>query len=219
MSQTTNTIKTNKAIKLFKSHKEEVQMICKAMETKNGELTNQKEWNLFYNQYNRFIFAIANKIMHDEDDAEDITQEIFIKCIEEFSKYDQNKPFKPWLASVVKNHCINKIKEKISKKTHYVGIINLEENTSQNEEDIMYFNAVDTKTKSPFEEASSKETQKNMNKIVNKLKPEFQQVIRMKYYEGLSYEQVAKKIGVPIGTVMSRLYNAKKKLKQFYDKF
>jgi RNA polymerase sigma-70 factor (ECF subfamily) len=214
MSQTTSTIKKNAAITPFKSHAEELQMICAAMKNQG---TDEQAWNTFYDQYNRFVFAIANKYMCNEDDAEDITQEIFVKCIEEFAKYNQEKPFKPWLSQVIKNHCLNALKQKASKKTHYVGAITLEDFNHQSEEDILYFNAIDAKAKSPVDEAMQKELQKSIETLISKMKPDFIEVIKMKYYEGMSYEQMAKAINVPTGTVMSRLYNAKKKLKELYD--
>lgn len=213
-----NQEKTIKVVK-FKSHPQELKFINEALiKNKNGQILNEEKYSKFYEQYHKFVFSIAYKITKDPQEAEDIVHDVFIKCVDEYRQYDQEKRFKPWLGAITKNHSINEMKKKSSRPTHYVGIIHESDynhnNNNATEDDLSYFNAVDEKIKTPYENAKNKEKRQIINKSLEKLKEEFKEVIKLKYFEGLQYEEIAEKINVPIGTVMSRIYNAKRKLKE-----
>jgi RNA polymerase sigma-70 factor (ECF subfamily) len=215
MSTTNVTSNSRTAIISFNSHEQELDLLNKAMRLEDGKIVDETSWDIFYHQYYRFVFTIANKLMHNEDEAEDITQEVFIKCVEKFEQYDQTKPFKPWLSSITKNHCINEMKRKFAKPTHYVGSISADDCFTQ-EEDAIYFNAIDTTMQSPVEQAIFSEDRAIIDTLLGQMKPEFRAVIELKHFDGLTYEQMAKKLETPIGTIMSRLFNARKKMKELY---
>ena len=77
-----NPLTNNNRILVLENRQQEINLINAAMKTdKQGNIINQEEYAIFYNQYNRFVSSIANKILHDEDEAEDVTHEILIKLI------------------------------------------------------------------------------------------------------------------------------------------
>lgn len=211
---TNSNLQEPKAI-ILENKQEELKLINNAL---NGK--NQEAWNKFHNQYKRFVFAIANKILQNEDEAEDATQEVFTKLIKQYKQYDQKQPFKPWLSQVTKNLCFNKIKkERNFNQVHLVGTKSTEDNFNQedgNLNDNAYFNTPDITNPTALEYAQSQELRKNIDKLLSKLKPEFREVIELKYFEGLKYHEIAEKINIPIGTVMSRIFNAKGKLREEY---
>lgn len=209
------------AYNLIKKHLEPIHLLPEE-ETKllnevfNSKIRNEEAWSTFYNTYSRFVFMVANKILHDEDEAEDMVQEIFVKCIEQFNQFDQTQPFRPWLSAVIKNYCINELKRKGTKPTHYIGAVSADDCFTQSVEDSIYFSAIDTRTKTPYEYALVQETSKLVKKVLKTLKPDFKEVIELKYFDEMSYEQIAKYTKKPIGTIMSRLFNAKRKMAYSY---
>lgn len=219
---TNSSIEEPKAIE-FETRQEELELINNALKT-NRNKTNQEAWSKFHNQYKRFVLAIANKILQDEDEAEDVTQEIFTKLIDQYKQYDQNQPFKPWLSRVTKNFCLNRLKQhKKINQTHYVGIKSIDTSTnyddySNDQNDNAYFNAPDVRNPNSLEYAQNQELKKNIDNLLSKLKPEFREVIELKYFEGLKYHEIAEQISIPIGTVMSRIFNAKNKIREEYQK-
>jgi RNA polymerase sigma-70 factor, ECF subfamily len=200
----------------FKDSDEELQFITNAnKKNDSGEIADQNAYAAFYRQYMNFIFNIANSVLYDEDEAEDVVQEIFKSFDKKFEDYNKQMPFKPWLAAVVRNYCINELKRRVGKPTHYVGSVSADDCYTQ-QDDSVYFSAEDTNMMNSLESAMANELKNNLGRAIGKLKAEFQEVIALKFFEGMSYEDIAKKLDIPIGTVMSRLFNAKKKLKESY---
>lgn len=200
----------------FANNQEELEFVKKAMEKDaNGHIVNKEAWSLFYNQYKMFIFTIANKILRNKELAQDITHDVFIKCTKEFDRYNQAQPFKPWLGAIVKNLCLTEINKERS--SQYIE--NIDANDHNNKDGVadIYVNIVDENAKPPYEYLLNKEKNKTIRKILSKLKPEFREVIELKYIEGMSYEEIAAKINKPTGTVMSRLFNAREKIRRIIN--
>lgn len=218
MSYTTENAANNIEAILPKTHEQELSLLNEAIALDGegkGIVTNKEAWNKIYRQYNRFVFTIAKNVLHDDDEAEDVSQEIFLRLTEQFGSYNQTMPFRPWLASVVKNFCINHLKKKNSKPTRYIGVLS-DEGFEEQAEATTYFKTADPNAQTSLEYAVAKERRKTIDDILNQMKPEFREVLELKYFEDKSYDEIANTINKPIGTVMSRLFNARKKMKVLY---
>lgn len=181
----------------------------------NGYPVNEDAWSEFYNKYNKIVLSMANKILHNSDDAQDIVHDIFLKCIKEFDNYDKGKPFKNWFCTIVKNHCISELKKRNSRPVIYIGSIYSQYHEHESdEENKVYCSLVDSVAQTPYEKAILLERNNEIYKALFKLKPEFREIVELKYFENMSYEQIAAKIGKPLGTVMSRLFYARKGLRK-----
>ena len=131
---------------------------------------------------------------------EDIEQEVYIKTWKGLNKYNENGKFKSWVSTITANTCrdyIKSIGNKQSKTTH------LDDKTILKIKD---------KKPEPDESLNLKERKELIINAVNNLKPKYKEVIIMYEMKNLTYEEIAKIIKKPIGTVKSRLYHARKEL-------
>ena len=116
------------------------------------------------------------------------------------SKYEEKGKLKGWIGTIAKNLAKDYL------KSSYV------KNTTIAEEEKL--NEIKDKRQIPELTLIQNERQKLIINAINALKPKFKEVVMLYEIEQLSYEQIARKIKTPIGTVKSRLYNAKKELAQ-----
>ena len=141
---------------------------------------------------------IIRKITNNYD--EDIEQEVYIKVWQNSDKYEEKGSFKGWISTIAKN----------LSKDHLKSAYNKMFQASTADETVLG-NICDNKP-TPDSVFMSKLRQKRIMEAINNLSPKFKEVIILCEIDDLSYEQIAEKLKVPIGTVKSRIYNAKKEL-------
>ncbi len=135
-----------------------------------------------------------------KEDNEDLEQEVYLKIWKNSDKYKENGSLKSWISSIAKNTSLDYLKSSYHKVSQ----------TSTSDEFVLY-NITDKKT-TPDSKAVQKERQKKIVNAINRLKPKFKEVIIMCEINGYSYEECAQRLKCPLGTIKSRLYNAKKEL-------
>ena len=135
-----------------------------------------------------------------KEENEDLEQEVYIKAWKNAERYKEQGSFKSWINTIAKNVSKDYLKSAYKKQ----------EQNSTSDETIL--NNVKDKKQTPELKLVQNERQKQIVKAINSLKPKFKEVIILCEIEGLSYEEMAKKLNVPLGTIKSRLYNAKKEL-------
>ncbi len=135
-----------------------------------------------------------------KEDNEDLEQEVYFKIWKNSEKYSEKGSLKSWISTITKNTSLDYLKSmyyKISQKS-----------TS---DDFEITNIKDFKS-SPETNVISIEKQNKIIKAIDNLKPKFKEVIIMCEINGYSYEECAQKLKCPIGTIKSRIFNAKKQL-------
>ena len=135
-----------------------------------------------------------------KEDNEDLEQEVYLKIWKNSDKYKEKGSLKSWISSIAKNTSLDYLKSSYHKVSQ----------TSTSDEFVLY-NITDKKT-TPDSKAVQKERQKKIVNAINRLKPKFKEVIIMCEINGYSYEECAQRLKCPLGTIKSRLYNAKKDL-------
>lgn len=135
-----------------------------------------------------------------KEDNEDLEQEVYIRVLKHADKYKEQGTFKSWISTIAKN---------ISKDYLKSASYKTRENSTSEDED--WVQIADKKV-TPELRLIKNERQQIIIDAVNSLKPKFKEVVLMCEIYGYSYEDCAKKLNCPLGTVKSRLYNAKKEL-------
>lgn len=135
-----------------------------------------------------------------KEENEDLEQEVYIKVWQKSDKYNEQGKLTGWLGTVAKNFSKDYLKSSAKK---------LQDNTISDE--IQEYNTMNDKD-NPESVFIQKQRQKRIVKAINSLKPKLKEVVMMYEIDGLSYEYIAKELNCPIGTVKSRLFNAKKDL-------
>lgn len=137
-----------------------------------------------------------------KEDNDDLEQEVYVKIWKNSEKYKEQGSIKSWISSITKNTSLDYLKSSYHKVY-----------SAASSDDLILTNIKDKKS-SPESNVINIERQKRITDAINHLKPKFKQVIMLCEIYGYSYEECAKKLKCPIGTVKSRIYNAKKELAQ-----
>lgn len=138
--------------------------------------------------------------MITKQDNEDIEQEVYIKLWKNSDKYEERGSMKSWVNTVAKNASKDYLKS---------AVVRNEQNCTADEDVLV--NIRDRK-KSPEDAIITTERQKRIIDAVEQLKPKFKEVIMMCEIYGYTYEEASVKLNCPIGTIKSRIFNAKKEL-------
>lgn len=146
---------------------------------------------------------IIKLITKEEND--DLEQEVYIRVWKNADKYKEQGSFKSWINTVAKN--ISKDYLKSSHQKH--------SQNSTSDEKIL--NSIKDNKSTPELKLIKNERQTQIINAINSLKPKFKEVIILCEIQGYSYEECAQKLKCPLGTVKSRIYNAKKELAEKLD--
>ena len=144
------------------------------------------------------IKSIVRLITKEEN--EDIEQEVYLKIWKNSEKYNEKGSIKSWISSIAKNASLDYLKSSYHKV--------FQTSTS----DDFVIESIKDKKVTPEDKVVRLDRQKVIVYAINSLKPKFKEVIMMCEINGYSYEECAKKLNCPVGTVKSRIYNAKKEL-------
>lgn len=131
---------------------------------------------------------------------EDLEQEVFVKVWKNSDKYKEQGSFKSWINTIAKN--VSKDYLKSVQKRNQAAI------TSNDE----VLNTIKDKKSTPELRVISNDKQRQITEAIDTLKPKFREVVMLCEIYGYTYEEAAFKLKCPIGTIKSRLYNAKKEL-------
>jgi len=152
------------------------------------------------------LYTFAFHLTLNEEDANDLVQETYLKAFRFIDKYHEGTNAKAWLFKILKNAFINQYRRKSKRPTRvdYEEIVNYHD-----EEDSQYSSYLDLR-EDMFQHMMGDE----VTNAINSLRVEFRVVILLCDIEGFTYEEIAKIIDIPIGTVRSRLHRARNMLKE-----
>jgi RNA polymerase sigma-70 factor (ECF subfamily) len=143
------------------------------------------------------------KMVHNRDDADDLTIEAFSKAFNNLKNYSADYAFSTWLFKIATNNCIDFIRKKRLQTT------SLDQSAFSNEEgDAPTISVKDTNL-DPEEGMIKEQRAARIRQVIEKLSPKYRQLIELRYFEELSYEEIAEKLDIPLGTVKAQLFRAK----------
>jgi RNA polymerase sigma-70 factor (ECF subfamily) len=153
------------------------------------------------------LYNFAFHLTYSEDDANDLVQETYLKAFRFVDKYVQGTNAKAWLFKILKNAFINQYRKKSKRPTQvdYEDIASYHDS----EEGGAYADFMDLR-----EELFQQMMGDEVTVAINALPVDFRTVILLCDIEGFTYEEIAKIIDIPIGTVRSRLHRARNMLKE-----
>ncbi|MGA2534220.1 MAG: RNA polymerase sigma factor [Candidatus Aminicenantales bacterium] len=155
----------------------------------------QGAWETLMNTYAKRVFNMAYQFCGSRQEAEDLTQEIFLKLYNSLSKFDFEKNFTAWLLTLTKNYLIDEYR-----RTKW-------EKTLRDEFDERVL--PQTSLSGPEATLEQKETQALIWAGLNRLSSEMRMAVVLRDLQGRSYEEMAEILKLPLGTVKSRVNRAR----------
>ena len=170
----------------------------------NGDIEAFEE---LISDYEKRVFNIAFRMIGNYNDAEDISQEIFIKVFKSIKNFKGNSSFYTWLYRIVVNECYD-----IAKKKKKILAFSIDTPIVTGEDEIQ--RDIKDRGKLPEEEYENKELRKEIQKALNMVSNEHRTMIVLRDVQGFSYDEISEMLKCPPGTVKSRINRARKALKE-----
>lgn len=159
---------------------------------------NKKALGLLVNKHKKTAYRIALGLVGNRDDAYDISQEAFLRVYKSANTYDNTQPFLPWFYRIISNLSKTWLVKRSKRENKMVDV-----------DDASYL-LVDSSN--PEEALVQKETAAQIRSALLQLEYEDREIITLQHFRNMSYDEIADMLEIPKGTVMSRLYYARKKL-------
>jgi len=148
-----------------------------------------------YNRYKGPVYSFCYKMLLDSDAAQDVMQETFLRIYENRDRLLKTSAFKSWLFTIARNQCLNSIR----RRSKHVGL---------ETEPTQYLVSQDT----PFSKMEKREQIEYVAKFLEALKPDYREILILREYQNLSYDEIAAVTRTSVSAVKSRLFKARKKL-------
>ena len=174
---------------------------------KQAQGGNMEAFDELVTRYRGKVYAMIVNMIHNEADAWDLAQDAFVKAWKALPRFEARSNFYTWLYRIAHNVTYDWLRKK---KVRGDG---------QEFDDTVRQDAIEVsaptapkRNSRPDENAEKSELRKKIETAIEKLSPDHRAVILLKEVDGLKYQEIADHVGCSIGTVMSRLFYARKKL-------
>jgi len=152
-------------------------------------------------RFQRPVISVVRRMVGDPSLAEDLAQEAFVKAFRALESFDQRRKFSSWLFKIAHNTTIDYLRKK------QLDTVALETTDSDKPD----WTAIlpDEASESPDTSAHRKDLAAALEEALTSLRPAYREVLLLRFQEGLSYEEIAEIIDLPLGTVKTHLHRAR----------
>jgi RNA polymerase sigma-70 factor (ECF subfamily) len=147
------------------------------------------------------LYGAALRMTRNHDDAEDLVQDTVVKAYRFFDRFERGTNFKAWILRVMTNLHINQY-HKAAKQGERVDLEDVSEFSIY---ETLYYQAGCSHPADPCQQVLAKLNEETICAAIDDLPPDFRIVVMLSDVQGLSYEEIAQAVGIPVGTVKSRL--------------
>jgi RNA polymerase sigma-70 factor (ECF subfamily) len=172
-------------------------------------------FGLLVGRYERELYGYLRRYLGDGNLAEDVFQNTFLQLVVKIKQYEPGRPVRPWLYTIATNQAIDALRRQ---GRHQALSLNQYWEEAGNGETHSLMDTLETQAPGPSDLAEGQEMQERVRASVEQLPDFLRQVLILAYYQGLKYREIADILGIPVGTVKSRLHAALVKLHEMWDK-
>lgn len=170
---------------------------------------DEKAYRELIEMYQPRIYSLALRMLRRAEDAQDVTQETFIRMFRALDRYDPERPFAAWLFSIASRLSIDQIRRR---KVHPVPL------TQRDRDDEEYTIDVEDTGPRPEEVTVHAEEEARTRALIDSLPPHYRIVVLLRHQQDLSYEEIAESLHLPLGTVKARIHRARALLRDRIEK-
>ena len=167
-------------------------------------------FDVLVERHHRRVFRLAVRLLGDEVSALDAAQETFVKAWRALPRFEGTALFTTWLTRIAINQCRNDLRRRGT--TKHARLRSLDENLPGT--DVPRGDTLPAATRPAWEDLEGRELRTTLAGVFAALAPEDREVLLLKEVEGLSYEGMAEVLGIPTGTVRSRLHRARAEVRR-----
>lgn len=153
-------------------------------------------------RYKKPVYHMILKMVRNVDDAEDLTIEAFAKAFKNLSRFKKDYTFSTWLFRIATNNAIDFIRKK------KLETMSLDSSYKDDSGEAVKIDVEDNEL-NPMEETIKSQKIELIRIFVDKLPPKYQRLVKLRYFDELSYEEIARELEAPLGTVKAQLHRAR----------
>ncbi len=188
----------DQGLKLSERALQDYELVQKALQG------DEKAFARLLSRYKDTIYFMLLKMLNNRSDAEDLTIEAFGKAFKNLHQYSPTYAFSTWLFKIASNNCIDFLRKR---KGITISIENEDEHSEMSE-----VSRIKSKDLNPEEKLIRKQKAILLQKVVRRLKPHYQELVELRYFREMSYEEIAEELNLPLGTVKAQLFRARQML-------
>lgn len=151
----------------------------------------------------RPAYLLALQLLGDPDDALDAAQDSLLRLFDSFGRFDPSRPLRPWLARIVRNRALDLRRRRRARPTVSLDAL-LDDGLAE----------APAAAAGPEERAARRELQRRVWRALQETSAAHREILVLRDYQDLSYQEIAAVLGIPVGTVMSRLHAARRSLRR-----
>ncbi len=174
---------------------------------------DDEAFGMLVEQYQDKIYGYVSRMLHDPEEAEDVAQEVFIRAYQNLAGFREAASFPTWLYRIATNLAIDAAR---SRKSRWGETVSLDEPAETDAGEIS--RQLPGDRRGTVSQVESSHLQQIVAEAIAQLSAKLRTVIMLYDIEGLSYEEIAQVLGCPVGTVKSRLFNARSQLRDKLEK-
>jgi len=185
--------------KAARLREEDIQLIARAREG------DERAFKKLLSKYERPVFSICLRMVHNRDEAADLSQDSFIKVFGMLERYNPAYAFSSWLFKITSNLCIDHLRKR------RIATFPMDEPIEGDKGDIQrQYIAPDL---DPEQEMVQRERMSRLDEAIRGLPDHYRVMLILRHQEHLSYEEIADALEIPLGTVKARIHRAREMLK------
>ena len=167
---------------------------------------DEKSYRELIERYQGQVHSLAMRMVRRNEDAQDLTQETFVRMFRALDRYDPSRSFPAWLFTIASRLCIDHLRRR------KFDPVPLTQQDRQSDEE--YDIDVEDPGLGPDVQAVHAEEERRTGDLIDSLPPHYRIVVLMRHQQDLAYEEIAQALNLPLGTVKARIHRARALLKQ-----
>ncbi len=160
---------------------------------------DKKSFGFLVEKYKEQAYFAALSFLHHQEWALDVSQEAFVRAYYNLKRFDVSQPFFPWLYRIIKNLSLNELRNRRNRRDKIEELAFLEVQSGEN---------------TTGQSMENEEIKREVWRALERLRPAEKEILVLREFQEYSYREIADLLEIPVGTVMSRLYHARKALKK-----
>jgi RNA polymerase sigma-70 factor (ECF subfamily) len=162
-------------------------------------------------RYERELYGYLRRYLGDSDLADDVFQNTFLQVYTKADQYEEGRPVRPWLYTIATHQAIDALR-----RNGRHQVLSLDQQRKEQADGAVksLIDLLESRSAGPAEQIEGAERRQKVRAGVDALPELLRQVVVLAYYQGLKYREIAEIIGIPVGTVKSRLHAALQKLQE-----
>ncbi len=165
----------------------------------NGDSSS---FQFLQNKYMNLVSSLIRRMIRNEQDVEDLTQETFIKAYKAINTFQFKYTFSAWIYRIASNNCIDFLRKK------RFQTLSLDQSIGNDDDN--YYIQVEDKSTMPDLNVLFDERKQALNEAIAKLPKNYREIIRLRHELELDYTEIAEQLNIPLGTVKAHLFRARK---------